>query len=214
MNSDSYWDNTMVQENKNLIMFLTSLLIIIGTIYWCLMGHTRAVDTNVRISDNTNIPQQIIQNNSSKRRITIHISDITDIEHPDIKILQVLFEKLTQIYDIFMIVLVDDNINTMGLLEKYEPLCDEGLIYKHVIVLFTVAYFIMVRSIDPYIHIDSNEHFNILARPAIVVSLVKFIHLFWLIEASKDELNSFLQKDNLMSFSNKIVLFEKLDNVI
>jgi hypothetical protein len=148
MNSDSFWDNPMVRENKNLIMFVISLLIFVGTVYWFLSKQHReaTTTTNTTATNNTNIPQQILQHSSSKRRLTINITDITDIKNPDMNKLKELFENLSQIYDLFMIILVDDNEDTMKFLGKYEPLYDTKLIYKHVNIILTLAYTILVKA--------------------------------------------------------------------
>jgi hypothetical protein len=128
MNSESIWDNPMIQENKNLVIFISSLIIFIGTIYWFLI---KPGEQNIYQSPQTNI-HQIIQNKPAKKRLTIHITYLTDIHNPDMSKLLPLFEKLNQVYDIFIIMLVEENENTTKLLDKYEALTGAKLTYKHV----------------------------------------------------------------------------------
>jgi hypothetical protein len=125
MNNDSIWDSPFINENKNLFMFIFSIALFTGTIYFYFNRQTEQVTTT-----NNNIPQQINQPRPSKRRLTLHLTDLTNPKDPNITTFIEIFEKLSEAYDLFLIILVHENEDTNKLIEKYEPFTK--FIYKHV----------------------------------------------------------------------------------
>jgi hypothetical protein len=60
----------------------------------------------------------------------------------------------------------------------------------------------MVRSIDPFAHVDSNA--------LVVGNLIRFINQFWYI-GDENELNNLISKENIQSVASKIKKYGNLE---
>jgi hypothetical protein len=60
----------------------------------------------------------------------------------------------------------------------------------------------MVRSIDPFAHIESNA--------LVVGNLIRFINQFWYV-GDENELNSLISKESIQSLASKIKKYSNLE---
>jgi hypothetical protein len=132
MNSDSFWENNFVQDNKNYFTLSISILLIVVTVLWFIKTNNEQAmanaNTESNLNANINRPNQIEK--PSKRRLTIHASDFLDLKN--IPAFYNFFEKLAERFDLYIIYLIEETADTNKLLEQFNVLTDDKLIYKHV----------------------------------------------------------------------------------
>jgi hypothetical protein len=152
MNSDSIFDSDFLQENKAIITILTTVSLAFLTIYWLYRGlkpeenpQAQANTNSILINfpnvvnnifnqngvqvENTNVPKL-----NNKRRLLINASSllIDDIEKIDIgKIYQFLF-PLSEIFDLYLVIMIKENDEVDKFYEKLEVLTNDYIVYKHV----------------------------------------------------------------------------------
>jgi len=100
MNSDSFIDLPFFQENKGLITLFFTISFAFITIFYL---YTKLQTTNE--NRNTVI---IPQNNITKKRLTINAKDILfkDFNKIDISKIYPILDKLSKIYDLYLIIMV------------------------------------------------------------------------------------------------------------
>ena len=82
----------------------------------------------------------------------------------DIKILYDLFDKLSDYYNLYLLIFIEDNINAEkikdNLLKFFEPIINDNIVYQHRILFCTSieGMITIIRSLDPFIHIEINNY--------------------------------------------------------
>lgn len=147
MNSDSFFENEFFREHKGLITVLTTVSLAFFTIFWLYRGlkSNEEGQNNQNIQNNLNIDQINSQNmlnslNSmrnkinSKRRLTISAQNIlfTKINNIEMSKIYPQLDALAKNFDLFLIILINENDDTQTILEKLSVLFDDGIIFKHV----------------------------------------------------------------------------------
>jgi hypothetical protein len=144
MNSDSFFESEFIQEHKGLIaVFITASLAFL-TIFWLYKGlKSNAVEgaNNVIIAGaggaNTGINGAQISNNN-KRRLSITANNIlfNSFDKIDLANCYQLLDKLSQSYDLYVVILIEENDDQNKILEKLEDLFEDKIIYRHVKIVF------------------------------------------------------------------------------
>ena len=138
----------------------------------------------------------------------------------DIKILYDLFDKLSDYYNLYLLILIEDNINAEkikdNLLKFFEPIINDNIVYEHRIIFCTSIEGMMaiIRSLDPFIHIENNNY--------IVIQLIRYINEFWFVKNKneKNEIQTKLENDsnnaklNIKDLMDKIKFFTNMNQVI
>ena len=103
----------------------------------------------------------------------------------DIKYLYNLFDKLSDFYNIYLLIFIEDNINADKIKEKIleylEPIISDNILYDHRIIFCTSieGMTAIIRSLDPFIHIENNNY--------IVVQLIRYINEFWFVKQNNEK---------------------------
>ena len=138
----------------------------------------------------------------------------------DIKILYDLFDKLSEFYNLYLLVFIEDDINAEKIKEKLlkylEPIINDNIVYQHRIIFCTSieGMAAIIRSLDPFIHIENNNY--------IVVQLIRYINEFWFVKEKneKGEIQNKVEKDsnnakqNIKDLLDKIKFFNNFNQVI
>ena len=138
----------------------------------------------------------------------------------DIKILYDLFDKLSELYNLYLLVFIEDDINAEKIKEKLlkylEPIINDNIVYQHRIIFCTSieGMAAIIRSLDPFIHIENNNY--------IVVQLIRYINEFWFVKEKneKGEIQNKVEKDsnnakqNIKDLLDKIKFFNNFNQVI
>ncbi len=164
MNSDSLFDSDFFQENKEILTILTTVSLAFFTIYWLFRGLKPEENLQTQANFNRNLinlPNESYNNNlaqnnltniqynissvpfvNNKRRLLINASSllIDDVENIDVgKIYQFLF-PLSEIFDLYMVIMIKDNIQVEKVYEKLEVLTSDIIVYKHVNTFLLLNY--------------------------------------------------------------------------
>ena len=138
----------------------------------------------------------------------------------DIKILYDLFDKLSEFYNLYLLIFIEDDINAEKIKEKLlkylEPIINDNIVYQHRIIFCTSieGMAAIIRSLDPFIHIENNNY--------IVVQLIRYINEFWFVKEKneKGEIQNKVEKDsnnakqNIKDLLDKIKFFNNFNQVI
>ncbi len=70
----------------------------------------------------------------------------------------------------------------------------------------------MIRSIDPFAHIEGKLDYIIIANSQVVVNLVRFINEFWFINLKGEDIDSMVKIDNANSeLKNRIKIYSDIE---
>ena len=135
MNSDSIFENEFYQKHKGILTIFTTITLAFIAIYW-LYGRLQSTNSgnmtqNTRQNiTNVNVPPVKIQ----KRRLSINANDILfkDISKIDKSYVYQILEKLSKLYDIYLIILIQENQKTENILENLNDVTSDNLVLKHV----------------------------------------------------------------------------------
>lgn len=159
MNSDSFFDSDFFQENKAIITILTTVSLAFFTIYWLYRGlkpeeHPQAQPNhnrdliNMPNVGNNNLTQSNLASSQSnngaapklnnKRRLLINASSllIDDVENIDVGKIYQFLNPLSEIFDLYLVIIIKDNNEVEKVYEKLEVLTSDNIVYKHVIDSF------------------------------------------------------------------------------
>ena len=164
------------------------------------------------------------KNNIIKQKMSINLSilmkDSKKSILEDIKILYDLFDKLSDFYNLYLLIFIEDNINAEkikdNLLKYLEPIINDNIVYSHRIIFCTSIEGMMaiIRSLDPFVHIENNNY--------IVVQLIRYINEFWYVKdknerneiQKKIENDSNNSKQNIKDLMDKIKFFTGFNQII
>jgi hypothetical protein len=137
MNSDSIFENEFYQKHKGILTIFTTITLAFIAIYW-LYGRLQSsngsnLTTNTRLNiTNPNIQPAKIQ----KKRLSINANDLLfkDISNIDQSYVYKILEKLSKLYDIYLIILIQENQKTENILENLKDITSDNLVLKHVCI--------------------------------------------------------------------------------
>jgi hypothetical protein len=173
------------------------------------------IDRNNRNNDNYRIIKQKLSINMS-----LLMKDSTKTTLMDINYIYELFDKLSEYYNLYLLIYIEDNINAEkikeNVLEYLDPLINDNIIYEHRIVFCTSieGMTAIIRSLDPFIHIENNNY--------IVVQLIRYINEFWFVKQNdeKKEITKKIEADtnnakqNIKELMDKIKFYSTFDELL
>ena len=224
-------DETIFSSPKSLIGLLFIGTISIYVIYWIYNNIIKDNQANQNQNNILNIfnANPNTNNNNKKKQIikqkmsinmTLLMKDSKKSILEDIKILYDLFDKLSDYYNLYLLIYIEDNINAEKikdeLLKYLEPIINDNIIYHHRIIFCTSieGMTAIIRSLDPFVHIENNNY--------IVVQLIRYINEFWFVKKKneKDEILKKVESDsnnakqNIKDLMDKIKFYSDFNQVI
>ena len=224
-------DETIFSSPKSLIGLFFLGTITIYVIYWIYNNIIKDNQANQNPNNILNIfnANQNINNNNKKKQIikqkmsinmSLLMKDSKKSILEDIKVLYNLFDKLSDYYNLYLLIYIEDNINAEKikdeLLKYLEPIINDNIIYHHRIIFCTSieGMTAIIRSLDPFVHIENNNY--------IVVQLIRYINEFWFVKNKneKDEILKKVEKDsnnakqNISDLMSKIKFYSNFNQVI
>ena len=220
-------DESIFSSPKSIISYLFFGGISLYLIYWIYVNIIKDDKKNENIQNNNNnahnIAHNLKQNRSSsksrtiKQKLSINMSllmkDVKNTVLLDKDYLYDLFDKLSDYYNLYLLVYIEDNANAekikTNIVEYLEPIINDNIIYEHRIIFCTSieGMTAIIRSLDPYVHIENNNY--------IVVQLIRYINEFWFVKeinekneiVKKIEADSNNSKQNIKELVSKIKFF-------
>jgi len=142
MNSDSFFENEFFNVHKGIITVICTVTLAFISIFYLFKGLPTTENQNRSETTNNlnNLNTQNIgltKSQKTKRKLTINAQDILyhDINCIDLSYIYPILDKLAKDYDLYLIILVSDNLKTdeiNKLLECFSILYEDKLILKHV----------------------------------------------------------------------------------
>ena len=201
-------DESFFSSPKSIMGCLFFGGITLYVIYWIYTNIIKDEQVNQNENNNRNNHNNINNQNRAldknrliKQKLSINMSllmkDTKKTILLDINYLYNLFDKLSDYYNLYLLVFIEDNINAekikSNILDYLEPIINDNILYEHRIIFCTSieGMSAIIRSLDPFIHIENNNY--------IVVQLIRYINEFWFIK-EKDEKKQIVK--NIESDSN------------
>jgi hypothetical protein len=135
MNSDSIFENEFFQKHQGIFTLLTTFSLAFIVIFWLYRG----LKSNDRPGTNTDIRTgsangNVTSTKISKRRISINANNLLfkDINNIDTAYVYQILEKFSKFYDIYLIILIDENQKIESILEKFNDVTIDKIVLKHV----------------------------------------------------------------------------------
>jgi hypothetical protein len=160
MNSDSFFESEFFIEYKGLITVFCTITISFFTILYLftkLKTNNNALTTNSNINNRSQNEPTI--NKTLKYKLTINAVDtlFSDINNCDIGEIYTYLSKLSKRYDIFLLIIINENEDQEKIIERFKPLIEDNIILKHRILFSSKQEGLcaMVRSINPFAHVES-----------------------------------------------------------
>ena len=163
MNTDSFFESEFFIEHKGLITVLSTVSLAFFTIFWLFRSLKQNERNQNGIENNNSLVNNIISSNPnaqrgsttkiSKRRLTIETQDLLykEIDNMDMSFVYPLLDALNKIYDLYLIVMINENDDTNKIVEKFSTLIEDGIVYKH--VKFYVYFFIrFLLTLENFVH--------------------------------------------------------------
>ena len=220
-------DESFFSSPKSIMGCLFFGGITLYVIYWIYTNIIKDEQVNQNENNNRNNHNNINNQNRSldknrliKQKLSINMSllmkDTKKTILLDINYLYNLFDKLSDYYNLYLLVFIEDNINAekikSNILDYLEPIINDNILYEHRIIFCTSieGMSAIIRSLDPFIHIENNNY--------IVVQLIRYINEFWFIK-EKDEKKQIVKniesdsnnaKQNINDLVDKIKFFSSL----
>ena len=224
-------DETIFSSPKSLIGLLFIGTISIYVIYWIYNNIIKDNQANKNPNNILNIfnANPNANNNNKKKQIikqkmsinmTLLMKDSKKSILEDINVLYNLFDKLSDYYNLYLLIYIEDNINAEKikdeLLKYLEPIINDNIIYHHRIIFCTSieGMTAIIRSLDPFVHIENNNY--------IIVQLIRYINEFWFVKKKneKDEILKKVESDsnnakqNIKDLMDKIKFYSDFNQVI
>jgi hypothetical protein len=130
MNSDSLFDTPFVKENKGLISLFVTISLAFLTIYF-LYNRLQTHSTHNRSTVQVQQPKIV------KKRLTIDANDIllSDPRNIDISGFYTILDRLSKFFDIYLIIIIDENEDQNAIIEKLADLYRDDIVKKHVNII-------------------------------------------------------------------------------
>ena len=227
-------DETFFSSPKSIIGILFFWGITLYIIYWIYINIIKDEQGNQNNNNRDNNPHNNIQHvnnrnkSSNKSRIIKHkltinmnllMKDTKKTILLDVGYLYDLFDKLSDYYNLYLLIYIEDNINAetikKSVLKYLEPIISDNIVYEHRIIFCTSieGMSAIIRSLDPYIHIENNNY--------IVVQLIRFINEFWFVKENNEkkeivkkiEADTNNAKQNIKDLVDKIKFFSSFKDL-
>ena len=226
-------EDSIFNSPKSLLGLFFIAAVSLYVIYWIYKNIIKDNQTNpnqniiinlFNNNQNININNNSRKSNIIKQKMSINLSilmkDSKKSILEDIKILYDLFDKLSDYYNLYLLIFIEDNINAEkikdNLLKFFEPIINDNIVYEHRIIFCTSIEGMMaiIRSLDPFIHIENNNY--------IVIQLIRYINEFWYVK-DKNEINEIQKKiendsnnskQNIKDLMDKIKFFTGFNQII
>ena len=220
-------EETFFSSPKSIISILFFGGITLYIIYWIYINIIKDdqgnQNNNINNIRNLNNRNKTFERNKIKQRLTINMNLLMKDNKKtillDINYLYNLFDKLSDYYNLYLLIHIKDNINAENIkknvLEYLEPIINDNIVYEHRIIFCTSieGMLAIIRSLDPYIHIENNNY--------IVVQLIRFINEFWFIKQSNEkkeivkkiEADTNNAKQNINDLVDKIKFFSSFQDL-
>ena len=227
-------DETFFSSPKSIISILFFGGITLYIIYWIYINIIKDEQGNQNNNNRDNNPHNNIQhvnnrNKSSnknriiKQKLTINMNllmkDTKKTILLNINYLYDLFDKLSDYYNLYLLIHIEDNINAENIkksvLEYLKPIISDNIVYEHRIIFCTSieGMSAIIRSLDPFIHIENNNY--------IVVQLIRFINEFWFVKENNEkkeivkkiEADTNNAKQNIKDLVDKIKFFSSFKDL-
>ena len=226
-------DDSIFTSPKSLLGLFFLGAVSLYVIYWIYKNIIKdnQTNSNQNIIKNLFNSNQTTNNNSNngnkniiKQKMSINMSilmkDSKKSILENINIIYDLFDKLSDFYNLYLLIYIEDNINAEkikeNLLKYLEPIIDDNIIYEHRIIFCTSieGMTAIIRSLDPFVHIENNNY--------IVVQLIRYINEFWFVKEKneKNEITKKVQgdsnnaKQNIKDLMDKIKFYNNFNQVI
>ena len=220
-------DESFFSSPKTILGFLVLggiTIYFINWIYTNVIKDEQDNQNNNRNNHNPNIIKKKSKTRIIKQKLSINMSllmkDTKKSILMDIKYLYNLFDKLSDFYNIYLLIFIEDNINADKIKEKIleylEPIISDNILYDHRIIFCTSieGMTAIIRSLDPFIHIENNNY--------IVVQLIRYINEFWFVKQNNEkkeivkkiEADSNNAKQNIKELVDKIKFFTSFKNLL
>ena len=226
-------DESLFSSPKTLFGFLFLGGISLYFIYWIYINIIKDEQRNENRNNNNyvhNNAHHRNQNHNSdrnrriKQKLSINMSllmkDSKNSILMDINYLYDLFDKLSDFYNLYLLIYIEDNINAEkikeNILEYLEPIISDNILYDHRIIFCTSidGMTAIIRSLDPFIHIENNNY--------IVVQLIRYINEFWFVKKNNEkkeivkkvEADSNNAKQNIKELVDKIKFFSSFNELL
>ena len=178
-------ENDLTSIIKQYSSFIVFALINVYVFYWIYNNFIKE-----QPQQNQSIPAQNIQRNNINNtktaitpKMTISINGLLfkDEKSIDESKFYQLLDTLSDKYELFLILKVDEHADTNALLEKFKTVIEDNIVYKHRILFCGTidGLCAMVRSIDPFVHIEYDDY--------VITNLIRYINEFWLVRADKEK---------------------------
>jgi hypothetical protein len=179
---------------------------------------------NIYRNNNNNINKSGNKSRKFKQKLSINMSilmkDTKKSILMDINYLYDLFDKLSDFYNLYLLVHIEDNINAEKIKENIltylEPIISDNILYDHRIIFCTSieGMSAIIRSLDPFIHIENNNY--------LVVQLIRYINEFWFVKQNNEkkeivkkiEADTNNAKQNIKELVDKIKFFPSFNDLI
>ena len=179
---------------------------------------------NIYRNNNNNTNKSGNKSRKFKQKLSINMSilmkDTKKSILMDINYLYDLFDKLSDFYNLYLLVHIEDNINAEKIKENIltylEPIISDNILYDHRIIFCTSieGMSAIIRSLDPFIHIENNNY--------LVVQLIRYINEFWFVKQNNEkkeivkkiEADSNNAKQNIKELVDKIKFFPSFNDLI
>ena len=227
-------DETFFSSPKSIIGILFFGGITLYIIYWIYINIIKDEQGNQDNNNRDNNPHNNIQHvnnrnkSSNKSRIIKHkltinmnllMKDTKKTILLDVGYLYDLFDKLSDYYNLYLLIHIEDNINAENIknnvLDYLEPIINDNIVYNHRIIFCTSieGMLAIIRSLDPFIHIENNNY--------IVVQLIRFINEFWFVKENNEkkeivkkiEADTNNAKQNIKDLVDKIKFFSSFKDL-
>jgi len=230
-------DESIFSSQNSIIGFIFLGCITLYTIYYIYSSINQDSNQNNAQNNIINLRQNQQQNNINnnqnsgsknsrriKQKMSINMSilmkDSKKSVLEDINILYDLFDKLSDYYNLYLLIYIEDNINAEkikdNILEYLEPIINDNIVYHHRIIFCTSieGMSAIIRSLDPFIHIESDKN--------IVVPLIRYINEFWFVNKNNEkkeikkkvENDSNNAKQNIQDLMDKIKFYSNFNEII
>ena len=229
-------DDSLFSSPKSVLGLIFFVGMSVYFIYWIYINIIKDESGNPN-HNNRNMPNNYLNNNLNnrnnqnnenyriiKQKLSINMSllmkDSAKTILMDINYIYELFDKLSEYYNLYLLIYIEDNINAEkikeNVLEYLDPLISDNIIYEHRIVFCTSieGMTAIIRSLDPFIHIENNNY--------IVVQLIRYINEFWFVKQNdeKKEITKKIEADtnnakqNIKELMDKIKFYSTFDELL
>ena len=143
-----------------------------------------------------------------KQKMTIHITSMYNNNINSIYPIYELLDKLSNKYDIFLIIMIKDKKEENSIFDNLKPILEDYIVYKHRVLFCSSIDGVcsIVRSIDPLVHIEDNNY--------VIVNLIRYINEFWFVSDDyNNEKQNILNKINQDSNNKKLSIDELFNKV-